>query len=83
MILHGEQIRAARSLLGWSQAELAKKADVAHMTVRRLEAKNGPVQGTVASLVRVQSALEQAGIEFVGGPADGLGIRLWKKRTPT
>jgi len=83
VVLHGEQIRAARSFLGWSQAELAKKADVAHMTVRRLEARNGPVRGTVDSLVRVQSALEQAGIEFMGGPSDGLGIRLWKKPRST
>jgi transcriptional regulator with XRE-family HTH domain len=79
LILNGEQIRAARSLLGWSQAELAKKAAVAHMTVRRFEAKDGPVSGTVDSLVRVQTTLERAGIVFIGGTDDGPGVRLWKK----
>jgi transcriptional regulator with XRE-family HTH domain len=79
LVLHGEQIRAARSLLGWSQIELARKADVAQMTIRRFEAKDGPVSGTVDSLVRVQVALQRAGIEFIGGPGDGPGVRLWKK----
>jgi transcriptional regulator with XRE-family HTH domain len=85
LFLHGEQIRAARSLLGWSQSELAKKAGVAHMTVRRFEAKNGPVGGTIASLTRVQQTLEQAGIHFI--PADdwgSVGVRFSppKKKEP-
>ena len=77
LILLGEQIRAARSLLGWSQAELAKKAGVAHMTVRRFEAIKGPVSGNISSLTGVQTALEKAGISFV--PADewgSFGVRL-------
>ncbi|MEQ1519789.1 MAG: helix-turn-helix domain-containing protein [Aestuariivirga sp.] len=77
MILHGEQIRAARSLLGWSQAELATKAGVAHMTVRRLEAKNGPVSGNISSLTGVQTALEKAGINFIDPDEWGsFGVRL-------
>ncbi len=71
MILHGEQIRAARSLLGWSQSELAKKAAVAHMTIRRFEANSGPVSGNISSLTKVQTALEAAGIQFI--PPDELG----------
>lgn len=77
MILQGEQIRAARSLLGWSQAELAKKADVGQMTVKRFEAMNGPVKGTIASLTRIQSALEAAGILFISPDDYGsVGVRL-------
>jgi transcriptional regulator with XRE-family HTH domain len=77
LILHGEQIKAARSLLGWSQAELAKKAGVAHMTVRRFEAKNGPVNGTISSLTRVQATLEAAGIQFIAPDEWGsFGVRL-------
>lgn len=77
MVLHGEQIRAARSLLGWNQADLAKKADVSQMTVKRFEAKNGPVGGTIASLTRIQNALEAAGIQFIA-PDDwgSFGVRL-------
>jgi transcriptional regulator with XRE-family HTH domain len=77
LVLHGEQIRAARSLLGWSQADLAKKADVSQMTVKRFEAKNGPVSGTIASLNGIQNALELAGIQFI--PPDewgSFGVRL-------
>lgn len=77
MFLHGEQIRAARSLLGWSQAELAKQAGVAHMTIRRFEAHSGPVSGNISSLTKVQTALEAAGIQFI--PPDewgSFGVRL-------
>ena len=77
MVLYGEQIRAARSLLGWNQADLAKKADVSQMTVKRFEAKNGPVGGTIASLVRIQNALESAGIQFIAADEWGsFGVRL-------
>ena len=77
LVLYGEQIRAARGLLGWSQADLAKKAEVGHMTVKRFEANAGPVSGTIASLTRIQSALEGAGIQFL--PPDewgSFGVRL-------
>ena len=81
MILHGEQIRAARSLLGWNQAKLAKNAGVAHMTIRRFEAHEGPVSGNISSLTRVQDALEKAGIQFI--PPDewgSFGVRLNRKQ---
>jgi len=58
---------------------LAEKAEVAHMTVRRFEAKDGPVSGKIESLIRIQEALEKAGIIFQ--PADsvfGVGVRLAK-----
>lgn len=47
------------------------------MTVKRFEAKNGPVSGTIASLTRIQNALETAGIHFI--PPDewgSFGVRL-------
>ena len=31
------------------------------------------------TVVRLKSALEAAGIEFIGGTDDGPGVRLWKK----
>lgn len=78
MIL-SEQIKAARSLLDWDQKELATRADVGITTVKRLEARSGVVGGTMDTVVRLKSALEAAGIEFIGGPGDGPGVRLWKK----
>jgi transcriptional regulator with XRE-family HTH domain len=78
MIL-SEQIRAARVLLGWDQAELAARAQIGLATVKRIEARRGIVSGTMDTAVRLKTALETAGIEFIGEPGDGPGVRLWKK----
>ena len=74
-----EQIKAARMLLGWDQATLAKNSGLGIGTIKRLESKTGTIGGTVASLVRIQTAFEKAGIEFIGGPGEGPGVRFWKK----
>jgi transcriptional regulator with XRE-family HTH domain len=77
LIIYGEQIRAARGLLGWSQADLASKAGVGQMTVKRFEAIKGPVSGTITSLTRIQAALEQAGIHFIAADEWGsVGVRF-------
>lgn len=74
MIL-SEQLRAARSLLDWDQKEIATRAGVGIATVKRLEARSGVVGGTMDMGVRLKSALEAAGIKFVGVS----GVKLWKK----
>jgi hypothetical protein len=51
-------------------------AGVASKTVRRLEGEQGVPQTTTATLTKIQLALEAAGIEFVGAPDDGPGIRI-------
>lgn len=80
-MLYAEQIRAARALLSWNQGELAKKAQIGTATVQRLEAGSGLVSGHVATVARVQKALEAGGVRFL--PADdagGVGVRRqWKK----
>lgn len=73
-----EQIKAARSLLDWDQKELATRAGVGITTVKRLEARPGVVGGTMDTVVRLKNALEAAGVEFIGEPGDGPGVRLWK-----
>lgn len=78
MIL-SEQIKAARSLLGWDQKELATRADVGVTTVKRLEARPGILGGTMETALRLKNALESAGIEFIGDPREGPGVRLWRK----
>lgn len=60
----GEQIRAARAMLGWEQSELAERARVSIKTIKRLEATNGRVEAH--SEWSVVHALEYGGIEFVG-----------------
>ena len=81
VVLHGEQIRAARGLIGWSQGLLAEQAGLGEMTVKRFESTRGPVSGKIESLVRIQDALEKAGIVFqVEDQQFGVGVRLAKPR---
>jgi predicted transcriptional regulator len=76
-MLQTAQIRAARALIGWNQAELAKNARVSIATIRRIEGQKGPVGGYISTLVRIQTALEQAGIRFLDSDAGGgIGVRL-------
>jgi transcriptional regulator with XRE-family HTH domain len=70
------QIKAARALLGLGQLQLSKLADLGITTVKRIELSEGP-SGSVRTLLKLQSALERAGVEFI--PADatkGPGVRL-------
>ena len=74
-----EQLRAARSLLGWSQSELAAKAGLSLPTVKRLEGGFGPrVSGDAQA--KLQRAIEAAGIEFIDENGGGLGVRFRKPR---
>jgi transcriptional regulator with XRE-family HTH domain len=78
-VLIPQQIRAARALLGWSQAQLATTAGVGEMTIKRFETEKGQASGTIASLQRIRTALEHAGIEFIDATQDkGPGVRLAK-----
>jgi predicted transcriptional regulator len=74
------QIKAARSLLAWSQEELAAAADVSIPTIKRLEARDGPLGGRGETGKKICSALHSAGIEFIDENGGGPGVRLKKKR---
>ena len=57
-----EQIRAARSLLGWSQNDLASRAGVAVSTVADFErGQRNPVPNNASA---IRYALESAGVQF-------------------
>jgi transcriptional regulator with XRE-family HTH domain len=71
-----EQIRAARALLRLEQDELARRAHVSVVTVRRLEAPDGLTKVAPGTFEEVQRALEAAGAGFIGR-----GVRR-RKRTP-
>jgi transcriptional regulator with XRE-family HTH domain len=60
-----EQIRAARALLRLEQAELARRAHVSVVTIRRIEGADGGERVTPVTLDGVRQALEQAGAEFI------------------
>ena len=70
-LLTPQQSRAARSWLGWSQTELAKRAKVSLSTVRDYETgRRIPIPNNIDAM---REAIEEAGIELVfdkdGGPA--------------
>lgn len=72
-----EQIRAARALLGLSQAEVAGRVGVSTMTVKRAEGAGSPppAQSTIEA---IGTALEAAGVEFIPENGGGAGVRLKK-----
>jgi transcriptional regulator with XRE-family HTH domain len=74
-----EQLRAARALLGWSQTELASRAGLSLPTVKRVEGGFGPNVSEDAKL-KLQDALEMAGLEFLEENGAGLGVRFRKSR---
>lgn len=76
MITSG-QIKAARALIGMTATELAEKSGVAYTTIVRIESSGGVPSGQVKTLDAVQRTLEKVGIEFLGTPDDGAGVR-WK-----
>ncbi len=65
MDISPEQIRAARALLRIEQAELARRAHVSVVTIRRIEGADGNERVAPVTLDGVRQALEQAGAEFI------------------
>ena len=70
------QIRSARAALRWSVAELSDLSAVGIATIKRLEAVDGVPGARTSTIVAIQNAFEAAGVEFIGTPDDGPGIRL-------
>ena len=64
-------------MLGLTVAEMAKLAGIGFTTMVRLESADGVPAGNVKTLTAVKSAIEKAGIEFLGSPEEGAGVR-WK-----
>ncbi|MGV7032184.1 helix-turn-helix domain-containing protein [Methylobacterium symbioticum] len=66
------QSRAARGLLGWSEAELARKVGFEERVVRDFEAGHGdPSPGRIEAL---RSALMAAGAVFTDSPYPGVRL---------
>jgi transcriptional regulator with XRE-family HTH domain len=69
------QIRAARSLLDWTQADLAAAAEIALPTIKRYE--TGARTPIPAMMAAIRRALEDAGVEFIPARSGkGVGVRL-------
>ncbi|MCJ2104357.1 helix-turn-helix domain-containing protein [Methylobacterium sp. E-041] len=72
------QCRAARGLLNWTQADLAKAASVGVVTVRQFEAEGAAPRA--ATLTVLTQAFEAAGLEFIPENGGGAGIRFRERK---
>lgn len=81
MSISGNQIRAARALIGLEQKDLAARAKVAIGTIRNMEAAGlDLVGGRTDTLNAVVAALREAGVLIVPENGEGPGVRLRKVR---
>ena len=79
-MITANQLRAARALLNIDQRQTADLANLSVPTIQRMELSDGVVRGNVDLLMKLVSALENAGIELinpgVASSAGGRGVRL-------
>jgi DNA-binding XRE family transcriptional regulator len=76
MLITGNQLKAARALIGMEQGALADAAGVHVNTIRKMEAKATEELTSGAVIVRkVQMALETAGVEFLNHGRPGVRLR--------
>ena len=80
--LTSAQIRAARALLRWSAADLARQASLGLATIRRAELTEDQTSMTAANDLAVRRVLEAAGVEFIDENGEGPGVRLRKRPAP-
>lgn len=64
-----EQIRAARALLDWSQADLAEQAGLSQTGIARIE--NGTNKPNSKTLTKIETAFDASNIEFI----DDTGVK--------
>ena len=79
-MIASEQIRAARALLRITAQDLSTASGVGLATIKRLEAGDGLPPAHAQTLDKLTKALEAVGVEFLGTPEDGPGVRLKPKK---
>ena len=79
-MLTAEQIRGARAILRWEQAELAQRSQISAPTVKRLERMTGPIAANTATEAAIRRAFDAAGVIFIDENGEGPGVRLRKER---
>jgi transcriptional regulator with XRE-family HTH domain len=63
-VITAEQIRAARALLNWKQADLARQTGLSLPSINNIERSIGSPR--VSTLKTIQNALQAAGVAFLG-----------------
>jgi len=76
IVVTTRQVKAARALLAWSQADLAQHSGVSEPTVARLESLDGDLGGREHTAEKIRAAIEAAGVEFIPENGGGAGVRL-------
>lgn len=79
-MIDAAQMRAARALLGWAQADLADRSGVSFPTIKRMETV-GTARSSAGNVDAVQRALEAGGVIFIAENGEGPGVRLKKDRS--
>ena len=78
------QMRAARALLNLDQRLLAELSGLSLPTIQRMEASEYTIRGNVDSLMKLITALDEAGVELINDGAvshgGGRGVRLKQTR---
>lgn len=71
-----EQIRAARALLNWSQAQLADASRIASQSIKNIE--RGITDPRLSTAMAIKTTLEKAGVQFLDphDAATGPGVAL-------
>jgi predicted transcriptional regulator len=72
----GPMCRAARALLGISATTLAAESGVSVRSIHTCEKSAGIPRMNIATVERIQRALERLGIEFLTRTNGGVGVRL-------
>ena len=73
------QIKAARTMLGWSATKLSEEVGVSPATVKRYELQDGIPNANTSIVMAIKSCLENHGIEFTGDPLKNPGVILHLK----
>lgn len=71
------QIKAARSLLGWTQKDLAFRCGLSPVGVNRLEREISDPRSSTLKIIKTE--FEKEGIVFLN-ENDFEGVKLWNKR---
>lgn len=81
MLTTGNQLKAARALIGMEQTELAARAKLNVNTIQNMERSGaGPIAGRAVNVQAVQATLEAAGVAFINGGEPGVKLRKRKRR---
>jgi hypothetical protein len=65
-------------MLDWSRKDLAEHSGISFASMMRLESFDGVPASNFKTLAAIKLAFESAGVEFIGSPESGAGVRFKK-----